>query len=94
MIEILNTWNSKPLKRVYYTVNESDLKYTNGDYKIYHQFKDCYLYTFKNIAINQLAGLNKEHLDNLAKGIDQPENNFLYHRALETKQKGIELLNN
>lgn len=93
--EILNTWNSTPLKPVFYTVNEAGLKHTNGDYKIYHQFAQCWLYTYKNIAINQLAGLNKEHLNALATNsapqIDTPSY-FLFERGKETKQKGIELL--
>lgn len=93
--EILNTWNSTPLKPVFYTVYNTDLKYTNGDYKIYHQYANCWLYTYKDIAINQLAGINKEHLNalatNTAPAINTPAY-FLFERAKETKQKGINLL--
>ena len=90
MIQILNTWRSKPEKLEYY--QEGEPVYKVGEYAIYKQFEKSYLYTYKNIAINCLCGLNKEHLDNLAKGIARPENDFLYYRALETKQIGIDLL--
>lgn len=90
MTQILNTWRSKADKLEYY--NEGEPVYKVGEYAIYHQFKDAYLYTYKNIAINCLAGLNKDHLDNLAGNVARPENDFLYHRAQETKQIGIELL--
>lgn len=88
-IEILNPWNSKIGKLQFFTVNEP--VYQNGDYRIFHQFANCYLYTYKNIAINQLAGLNKDHLNSLATK-QRPENDFLYNRALENKRKALQLL--
>lgn len=92
MSEILNTWKSDNIKLVYF--NEGSPVYKVGDYAIYKQGERCYLYTFRNIAINQLAGLNKEHLNQLASGVTQPENNFLYHRAIESLKRGEQLLNN
>jgi len=91
--KILNTWRSNKIDKVYF--NESDPIYVNGDYKIYRQHPECYLYVYKNIAINQLVGLNKAHLNRLAEG-HRPTNNidlFLFDRANENKQRGIELLN-
>ena len=90
--QILNVWNSTDIKRVYYTLYDAKPVYKNGDYAIYHQFNDCYLYTYKNVAINQLAGLNKAHLDSLASH-RRPKNGFLFDRAIENKEKAIELLN-
>lgn len=88
-MEILNPWNSTKLKKAYY--NEGSPIYSNGEYKIYRQSQSVYLYAFKNMAFNQLAGLNKEHLDNVASRT-VPENDFLYNRALENLAKCEELL--
>lgn len=92
--KILNTWRSEPNKLDYF-FERGEPVYKNGDYTIYHQFTDSYLYTYENIAINHLAGLNKAHLDRLAAD-SSPEKNspeyFLFKRAKETKQKGINLL--
>lgn len=89
-MKILNPWNSKPQKREWY--NEDKPVYSNGEYHIYHQFGDCWLYAYKNMAFNQLAGLNKEHLNNVANRT-APENDFLYNRALENIEKCKQLLN-
>jgi len=51
-MEILNPWNSKPQKRVWY--NEGEPVYSNGDYHIYRQSPIRYLYAYKNMAFNLL----------------------------------------
>lgn len=94
---ILNPWNSKPEKLVWY--NEKEPVYTSGDgnYSIYHQFGDCWLYAYKNMALTQLAGLNKELINNIANRSapkEDDKNYWLYIRALESLEKCKELLNN
>lgn len=82
--QILNPWNNpKNEKRYFY---ESTPVYSNGDYHIYRQNSNCYLYAYKNMAFNQLAGLNKDHLNNVAER-KRPENGFLYDLAIESLNK-------
>ena len=82
MTEVLNIWRSNEKKRVYYTYL-GDPVYVNGDYAIYKEFSESYIYAYKDKAFNCLAGLNKEHLDRVAKR-ERPESNyFLYDRAME-----------
>jgi hypothetical protein len=88
--QFLNPWTSNKIDKHYF--NETHLVYINGYYKIFRQHPNCYLYTYKNVAINQLAGLNKAHLDSLANH-RRPENGFLFDRAIKNKEKAIELLN-
>lgn len=92
MAEILNTWRSKPERKEYFGVGSP--VYENGDFKIYHQYSDCWLYTYKNIAITQLAGLNKDLLNRLAnKERPEGQQGFLYDRALESLERGKKLIN-
>ena len=89
--KILNVWRSKPLKLEYF--EEFEPKYKNGDFAIYEQFTNSHLYTYKNIAINQLVGFNKAYLDALATNTRPTDNMmYLFDRAQEAKQIGIELL--
>lgn len=67
--QIINTWGEKKP----YTVEKPI--YVNGEYAIYKQFDKCYLYTYKNVAIGQLAGVNKAIIDALAIG-ERPTNPF------------------
>lgn len=82
-MKILNPWSpKKDYKSFFY---ESSPIYTNGEYSIFKQFDKCYLYTFQDIAINQLGGLNKLYLDAIAQR-KRPENiqeGFLYDRAIQ-----------
>ena len=94
MTKILNTWKSTLNKKEYYELNEPI--YKNGDWAVYHQFKDSYIYTYKNVAVNNLAGLNKEHIDRLANN-QRPDgefnhNHFLFDRAMENREVGLSLL--
>jgi hypothetical protein len=83
--KILNPWRSTKDNKVYYELKEP--VYVNGDYEIYRQYSDSYVYSYKGIAFNNLAGYNKEHLDRVAsRRVPTGEYNsqtFLYERALE-----------
>ena len=89
-MEILNPWRSTSIKRFWFT--EVNPIYSNGDYNIYRQSQNCYLYTYKNMAFNQLAGLNKQHLNNVANRTGN-ETDFLYNRALDNLKTCKQLLN-
>jgi len=97
MTKILNTWRSgRAEKKEYYELNEPI--YTNGDWAIYHQWHESYIYTYKNVAVNNLAGLNKDHLDALAKN-QRPDGeyspkHFLFDMAMENRAIGLSLLKN
>ena len=95
--KILNTWQSAKEDKKFFTVGKPI--FSIGDYKIYKQSEKCYLHTFKNIALNQLCAPNKEHLQNLLDD-NRPLINtkytpktFVFDRAKETLQKGLEILN-
>lgn len=92
-MEILNVWNSTPQKPAFYNVGNAVLKM--GDYSVYKQREDCYLYVFKNIGISQLAGLNKELLTSLSEN-KKPnnKNSFLFDRCNENLQRGLKLIEN
>lgn len=96
MIQILNPWKSTAAKLEYYNIEEKRLIAKSGDYAAYHQFENSVIYTYKNIAINNLVKFNKLHFDRLA---DErfPEGNytathFLYNIAMQSKKDGIALL--
>ena len=96
-MKILNVWQSKKGNLKYFEV--SNPIYKKGDYSIYKQFDKCYLHTFKNIGINQLCAPNKEHLNYLIND-KRPLTNtkytpktFVFDRAKETLNKGLELIN-
>ena len=91
MNRILNTWTSKPERKNYIEVG--DPIYQKGDYRIFRQSSEVWLYTYKDVAINQLAGLNKELIDTLASGkiITKYRKKFLFDRAIESKEKGLKL---
>ncbi len=91
-MQILNTWTSTKTKKDFIEVDEPI--YEVGDYRIFHQYGQVWLYTFKNIGINQLAGINKNHLDNVSKmeRPTDPLNLFLYERALQNIDRGNNIL--
>ncbi len=93
-MRILNKLKSDKKQKFFYELNKP--LYINGDYAIYKEFNKSYIYTFKNIAINNLAGLNKKHIDNLVNG-ERPEGKFtsehlLFDLALKSKEKGLALI--
>jgi hypothetical protein len=90
-MKILNTWQSNTVTKLYF--HESDPIYQNEEFRVFKQNDRQYLYTYKNIAINQLCALNIGHVDNLASGTIPPEPyKLIYDRALEAIAKGSSLL--
>lgn len=93
MNKILNTWSTVTSRQDFEVKKPV---YENGDYRIYKLWDKNYLYTFKSVAINQLAGLNIPHLDSLAEN-KRPVGkyssaHFLFDRALESKARGLSML--
>ena len=76
--QITNFWaNKQP-----FTADDSQLVYQNGNYKVYKLSNQNFLYTYKGAAINQLAGLNKSHVDSLVLGFrPSGEGGYTYDRA-------------
>ena len=94
MTKILNTWRSDNQKKVYYDL-DTEL-YRNGDYAAYAESKVSIIYTYKNVAISNLAGFKKALVDQLASGTpphpsDKP-GLFLYNRSVEDKERGLKLI--
>ena len=91
---ILNTWRSKKDKKTYYKVD--DLRYEYGDYKIYRQFGSSYVYVYKDIAFNILAGIDKAHLRRIADKKrpvgDYSPSHFLYDQGIKTLDKGLTII--
>ena len=94
MTKILNTWKSTPDKKEYYDLNNPI--YKNGDWAAYSQCKGSVIYAYKNVAVNNLTGFNKEHIDRLANNqIPDGEFNrdrFIFDRAIESLKIGLSLL--
>jgi hypothetical protein len=61
-----------------------DPVFQHGDYSIYKLYRDSWLYVYQGRAFNELAGLNKQHLIDVA---EHKGNGFLYDRALENLQR-------
>lgn len=94
MTKILNTWKSTPDKKEYYELNEAI--YKNGDWAVYEQWKGSFIYAYKNVAVNNLTGANKEYIDRLANN-QRPDgkynhNHFIFDRAMENREVGLSLL--
>jgi hypothetical protein len=93
-MRLLNIWRSDAIHRYWYEFGKEI--YRNGDFAIYKETDKSFLYSFKNIAISNLAGKNKELVDRLAdnKPFEGPYNSqhFLYERALEGIERGLKLL--
>ena len=90
MNKILNTFLSSEQDKVFYELSEPI--YTNGNWSIYFYTKNQYIYTFKNIAVNCLVGIDKEHINNLAENKRPAYNTFIFDRAIENLNKGIMLI--
>jgi hypothetical protein len=67
-IKIRNPWHNKKGEYgpEFYTV--SRVVFTLGEFRIFEQFRDCYLHTFKDIAITQRVKPNKEGVEKWNKG--------------------------
>ena len=92
-MKLLNIWRTTATKREYY--NEGNLVYQNGEYRIFKQFNESFIYSFKDIAFNNLAGLNKPHLDRVARRErpigDYSPQTFMYDRAIENLDAGLKM---
>lgn len=78
-MKIVNPWKADSRGNFeHYDENDKVVEY--GDYAIFHQFGNNYLYVYKDKAFNCLAGLNKQHLIDVA---ERKGSGFLYERALE-----------
>ena len=96
MVKILNTWKSTPDKKEYYELDEPI--YKNGDWAAYSQWKGSFIYSYKNVAVNNLTVLDKEHINRLANN-QRPDgkfnhNHFIFDRAMENRELGLSLLYN
>ena len=96
MIQIVNTWKSEKGNLKYYELEDKTLIEKNGDYAAYSQFVGSVIYTFKNVAINNLTNFNKEHFNRLVNN-DRPTgkytpSHFLFDRAMDNKSAGLALL--
>lgn len=91
-MNFLNVWSSTKDHVKYYGLGVDAKVFEIADYAIYRQFGNSYIYTYKNIAINNLAGLNKEHLKSLANGVrpTKEPDCFLYDRALNAIERAKE----
>ena len=94
MTKILNTWKSTPYKKEYYELNEPI--YQNGDWTAFSHCDGSVIYAYKNVAVNNLIRLNKEHIDRLANnkrpGGEFNHNIFIFDRAMENCEVGLSLL--
>ncbi len=104
--KILNVWKSKEgrlkynnknkgSKLEYYDIDDNKLIIRKGDYAVYSLWSHSYIYTYKNIAINVLAGYNSSHFKRLVseKAPNDKKDSFasfIYARAMENKEKGLE----
>lgn len=85
--KFINPFNPKPHEpQKYYMLYDSQKVFSYGDYSIYKEFDKSYLYTYQDLVFNNLAGLNKEHLINVANRTEpiEAQSKFLYQRAIET----------
>ena len=97
MIQIINPWMSEKDKLKYYNLEDSSLIEKNGDYAAYFQWEKSVIYTYRNIAINNLAGFNKKHFDRIVAN-ERPVGSyssahFLFDRTMVNKQMGLAFLN-
>ena len=85
--KFINPFNPTPNQpKKYYTIYDSQKVFSYGDYSIYKEFDKSHLYTYKDLVFNNLVGLNKEHLINVADRTEPTAtpDKFLYQRAIET----------
>ncbi len=80
-MNFLNPWRSNVKDKYYYNLDAERCAYKNGDFAVYRTGVS-HIYTYKNIAINELVGLNKQHVDNLAADVrPDDKNQFAFDRA-------------
>ena len=91
MYNVINPFrsrNEQVLTVKYYPIDTTTQKpvFRFGDYAIYQNNSVSWVYTYKNLAFNELAGKNIEHLKAVATRTRPTETQlgFLYDRAIET----------
>ena len=95
--KILNVWNSNKIEKKYYQVEKPIFQ--KNEYSIFKIGVNSYLYTFQDISITNLCGVNKDLINSLINDLRPLENNrynpqtFLFDRCKENLKKGIELKN-
>lgn len=90
-MKVLNTFSSNGIDNYYFDVTESKVVFELGEFKIYKVFDKNYLHTYKNIAVSQLCGANKD----LINALYNNENTckpFLYDRAKMFIDRGLKYL--
>ena len=90
MENILNTWNSTKDKKVWYQVDKP--VYVNGDCRVFKQLDECYLYTFKNVAIAQLVCLSIPIVEHLVNGTTDEKRRFKMEAIRLNLKNGLSLL--
>lgn len=98
-MKYLNTFKSSKGKLIFEDTNDHSLPLIvhRGDYSVYRRPASV-IYLYKNIFINELVKYNKDHFNRLVEN-KRPEgpyspSTFLFDRAMENKQRGLELLKN
>lgn len=100
MYNVINPFKSRiePVATVkYYSIDTTQQKplFQLGDYAIYQNNSVSWVYTYKNLAFNELAGKNIEHLKAVATRTrpTDTQSKFLYERAIETLNNNLHLIN-
>lgn len=85
---IINPWKHPNYDNRDFEVSDKP-NFVYKDYAIYRRHSSSsWLYAYKNMAFNELAGFNKQHLIDVA---ERKGKGFLYWRAIENlKKHGLE----
>jgi hypothetical protein len=86
-MNIINPWKEKIYGKDFEIDSRPVFKYK--DCAIYKQYDKGYLYVRGDIAFNQLAGLNKQHLMAFADCDKSKTTEFLWDMACENYDKGV-----
>jgi hypothetical protein len=90
MAQFLNPWKSTKEKKVYYELDKVMVR--DGDWGIYREFDNSYITTYKNMAVQNLAGFNERLFHRLVLKKRPLDNTFLYDRVFENIKKAELLL--
>ena len=78
-ITLLNPFSVSLKKYPFMEMNEGQIVYTNGDFKIYRHYQNHFVHTFKNIVICERGAANKELINNLVNDIKPTGEAALFH---------------
>lgn len=93
MKKIINLWR-QPINGKYSFYEVHKQKYRKGDYAVYRLRDGSFLYTYKNIAINNLVIFDRQYVNMLATGNRSPLASFSDNwiiSAHENIQRAIDL---